>query len=345
MKTLYTLLLGTLGGWAAWWLGLPLPWMLGPLLLVTCLALKGIPVQVNRQANRFFLGVLGFWLGTGFEAGLLSELLTWYPSVLLMLLSVLCTLLLNTWVFKRLAGLDTVTSVFSSLPGTMNAVVIQGDRLGGDARWIAIAQTLRIALVVISTSMIFYFMPGQALASPTVETGSWTDLFWILLVPVGWWTAKQLRLPMAEFLGPLLVSALLSVTLVQIELPGWVMIVTFVVLGSSIGSRFFGTALSALLKVSGYAVLATTLGMLMAALFAVLTWKLTGIPLSHAFLSLVPGGVGEMALIATAAGIDPLYIAYIHLIRLFVLIMSAPLLSQLLVRHQRKQDRDQQSTR
>ncbi|WP_417578940.1 AbrB family transcriptional regulator [Nitrincola sp.] len=337
MKTLYTLLLGTLGGWAAWWLGLPLPWMLGPLMLVSLLALKGIKVQVNRQANRFFLGVLGFWLGTRFESGLLKELITWYPSVLLMMLSVMLTLLLNTWMFKRLAGLDTVTSVFSSLPGTMNAVVIQGDLLGGDARWIAIAQTLRITLVVISTSMIFYFMPGQTLASPTVEASNWLDLLWIGLVPVGWWGAKQLRLPMAEFLGPLLTSALLSLTVIHIELPGWVMIITFVVLGSSIGSRFFGTCLRALLKVSGYAVLATTLGMLIAALFGLLTWKLTGIPLSHAFLALVPGGVGEMALIATAAGIDPIYVVYIHLIRMFLLILSTPLLSQLLLRHQRKQ--------
>ncbi|WP_151671373.1 AbrB family transcriptional regulator [Nitrincola schmidtii] len=336
MKTAYTLIIGVLGGWVAWWLGLPLPWMLGPLILVMILAIKGVPVHVNRQANQFFLGVLGFWLGTGFEAGLLKELATWYPSVLVMLLSVAVTLIVNTLVFKKLAGLDIITSVFSSLPGTMNAVVIQGEKLGGDARWIAIAQTLRIALVVISTSMIFYFMPGQGLENPSTELGKLTHLGWLALVPVGWWLAKQLRLPMAEFLGPMLISASLSLTIVDIELPSWIMIITFVVLGSGIGSRFSGACITQLLKVSRYAVLATSLGMLIAAIFAFVTWKLTAIPLSHAFLALVPGGVGEMALIATAAGINPIYVVYIHLIRLFVLILSAPLLSYLLTRYQRK---------
>jgi membrane AbrB-like protein len=329
-------MIGVLGGWVAWWLGLPLPWMLGPLILVMILAIKGVSVHVNKQANRFFLGLLGFWLGTGFEAGLLKELATWYPSVLLMLLSVALTLVINTLVFKKLAGLDIITSVFSSLPGTMNAVVIQGDKLGGDARWIAIAQAVRIALVVISTSMIFYFMPGQALENPSIELGKLTHLAWLALIPIGWWLAKQLRFPMAEFLGPMLISATLSLTIIDIQLPSWVMIITFVVLGSSIGSRFSGTCVTQLLKVSRYAVLATFLGMLIAGLFAFLTWKLTSIPLSHAFLALVPGGVGEMALIATAAGINPIYVVYIHLTRLFVLILSAPLLSHLLTRHQRK---------
>lgn len=298
--------------------------------------MKGASVQINRSVNRFFLGVLGFWLGTGFEAGLLKELTTWYPSVLLMLLSVILTLIVNTLVFSKLAKLDIITAVFSSLPGTMNAVIIQGDKLGGDARWIAIAQALRIALVVISTSMIFYFMPGQGLENPRIELGQLSNLTWLLLVPVSWWLAQQLRFPMAEFLGPMLISASLSLTVTQIELPSWIMIITFVVLGSAIGSRFSGTCLTQLLQVSGYAVMATSFGMLIASLFALLTWKLTAIPLSHAFLALVPGGVGEMALIATAAGINPIYVVYIHLIRLFVLILSAPLLSQVLTRYQRK---------
>ena len=310
--------------------------MLGPLIIVMILAIKGTPVHVNRQANRFFLGVLGFWLGAGFEAGLLKELANWYPSVLLMLLSVALTLIINSLVFNKLAGLDIITSVFSSLPGTMNAVVIQGDKLGGDARWIAIAQALRIALVVISTSMIFYLMPGQGLENPSTELGKLNHLVWLALVPVGWWLANQLRLPMAEFLGPMLISASLSLTIVDIELPSWIMIITFVILGSGIGSRFSGACVTQLLKVSRYAVLATSLGMLIAAIFAFVTWKLTAIPLSHAFLALVPGGVGEMALIATAAGINPIYVVYIHLIRLFVLILSAPLLSYLLTRYQRK---------
>ncbi len=292
-------------------------------------------MDVNRQANRFFLGILGFWLGTGFEAGLLKELATWYPSVLLMLVSVALTLIVNALVFNKLAGLDVVTSVFSALPGTMNAVVIQGEKLGGDARWIAIAQTLRIALVVISTSMIFYFLPGQGLENPSVDLGKLSHLTWLLLVPFGWWLAKKLRLPMAEFLGPMLISASLSLTFIDIELPSWVMIITFVVLGSAIGSRFSGTCVTQLLKVSRYAVLATSLGMLIAFVFAFLTWKLTAIPLSHAFLALVPGGVGEMALIATAAGINPIYVVYIHLVRLFVLILSAPLLSFILTRYQK----------
>ncbi|WP_409522542.1 AbrB family transcriptional regulator [Nitrincola sp. MINF-07-Sa-05] len=336
MKTIYTLLIGAAGGLVAWWCNLPLPWMLGPLLLITLLALCGTPTAVNKSLNRLCLGVLGFWLGSGFDPTLLSESLKWYPSLVLMVLSVSMTIVLNSLIFRKLAGLDLITSIFSSLPGTMNAVVIQGDQLGGDARWIAIAQTLRIAMVVIITSMIFHFIPGTELEGPDPASGQLSAVPLLLLVPLGWWVARQIRLPMAEFLGPLICSVLLSLSGHEIQLPGWIMIVTFIVLGSSIGCRFQGTCLKQLLKVSRYAALATVLAMIIASLFAGLTSMLTGIPLSHTFLALVPGGVGEMALIATAAGIDPLYVVLIHLIRMFLLIMLTPLLCRLLSARQRE---------
>ncbi|WP_151703022.1 AbrB family transcriptional regulator [Nitrincola alkalilacustris] len=330
MKTLSTLMLGATGGTAAWLINIPLPWMLGPLILIMVLAICGVQTRINRLGNRFFLGVLGFWLGSRFEPAVFQQVVDWYPSVLIMTLSVILIILVNTLLFRWLAKLDLITSIFASLPGNLNAVIIMGEQLGGDGRWIAIAQTLRITLVIISTTVIFFLMPEYDLSGPAIDSQQSQSLLYLPLVPLAWWASRWIRLPMPEFLGPLLASAILASLGFNTDLPGWVMVITFIVLGSYIGGRFYGTRIKQLLQVSFYAVLATLLAMLIAAGFALMTYWLLDIPFSHAFLALVPGGIGEMALIAASADIDPLYIVFMHIIRMFLLMFATPAIGRYL---------------
>lgn len=323
-------MLGATGGAAAWLINMPLPWMLGPLLLIMVMAICGVKTRINRQGNRFFLGVLGFWLGSRFEPAVFQQMVDWYPSVLIMTLSVILIILVNTLLFRWLAKLDLITSIFASLPGNLNAVIIMGEQLGGDGRWIAIAQTLRITLVIISTTVIFFLMPEYDLSGPAIDSQQSQSLLYLPLIPLAWRASRWIRLPMPEFLGPLLASAILASLGFNTDLPGWVMIITFIVLGSYIGGRFYGTQIKQLMQVSFYAVLATLIAMLIAAGFALMTHWLLDIPFSHAFLALVPGGIGEMALIAASADIDPLYIVFMHIIRMFLLMFSTPVIGRYL---------------
>ncbi len=70
--------------------------------------------------------------------------------------------------------------------------------------------------------------------------------------------------------------------------------------------------------------LAVALAMGLAVLFAAIISLLPGIGFLAALLALAPGGVAEMCLIAVAWNIDPAFVAFHHLARMFLLMSLAP---------------------
>lgn len=122
----------------------------------------------------------------------------------------------------------------------MTAMIMLGDRCGGDPQRIAIAQSLRIVLVVLFLPPLFWaFEGGEGTLGPAdaALTDGWLLLAIPLLLPLGKW----LRLPSPALLAPLLATALLSgLDIASLALPSRGMNLMLWVLGSAIGSRFQG---------------------------------------------------------------------------------------------------------
>ena len=69
--------------------------------------------------------------------------------------------------------------------------------------------------------------------------------------------------------------------------------------------------------------------LVVAALMAWLVASVTSLPFVAVMLALIPGGVGEMAVIAMVMGIDPVYVVSHHILRLLLLIFMTPLMIRL----------------
>jgi uncharacterized membrane protein AbrB (regulator of aidB expression) len=68
------------------------------------------------------------------------------------------------------------------------------------------------------------------------------------------------------------------------------------------------------------------LGMLVVAVaFAFIAAELTGLQASQIFLAYSPGGLTEMLLLALAMGQDVAFVSVMHLLRILLVIMGAPL--------------------
>src|SRR5690606_4505190 len=70
-RALLALLVGALSGVLAQAVGLPLPWMLGPMIGTTIVALSGAPIRSPARLRVVFLPVLGVMLGSGIDASIL----------------------------------------------------------------------------------------------------------------------------------------------------------------------------------------------------------------------------------------------------------------------------------
>lgn len=323
-----SLALGLIGGGVFQLSGMPLAWMLGPLVANLLGAMAGLALAVPDRLRSLFIGVLGLTLGARVSPELMSHLSSWWLSGLLLLLGVwVSTLACAAW--YRRCGFDATSAWFASVPGVLTAMVIIGERSGGDPQRIAVAQSLRVLLVILILPPLYWLLEGGTSTADNEKVvigGLWLVLLLPVLLPLG----KRLRLPNAALLAPLLVAMAFSLgDVARFSPPVWGTDVMQLVLGCAIGARFKGLAPRVLAGLMAQSGVATLIALAVLGVFAELIHQLMGVPRDVAFLALAPGGIGEMALLAVALGLDPIFVAFHHLLRMIVLMLMLPVM----VRH------------
>ncbi|PJX14930.1 MULTISPECIES: AbrB family transcriptional regulator [unclassified Halomonas] len=325
---------GALGGLLFQLLNLPLAWMLGPLVANLLASAKGASVAVPEPLRNVFLAVMGLVLGSQVTPELAHRVLDWPLSAALLLLGVAAsTAVASAW--YRRCGFDPVSAWFGAAPGAMTAMILLGEKCGGDPQRIAVAQSLRIILVILFLPPLFWaFEGGEGSLGPAASSleHGWMLLTIPLLIPLGRW----LRIPSSALLTPLLMAALLSgLDMASLALPQWGMNLMLWVLGSAIGSRFQGMTRRLLGRYLWQSGVATLLALMALAVFAELIHRTVGVGRDVALLALAPGGIGEMAILAVALDIDPVFVAFHHLLRMITLMVFAPFWARWLLSRRR----------
>lgn len=327
-----SLIVGAAGGTLFQLTGLPLAWMLGPLIANLLASSQGVKVSVPEPLRNIFLAAMGLVLGSQVTPQLAHRVLDWPVSAALLLMGVAASTAVAAAWYRR-CGFDPVSAWFGASPGAMTAMILLGEKCGGDPQRIAVAQSLRIILVILVLPPLFWAYEGGGEGIGPVQSGlehGWMLLMIPLLLPLGRW----LRIPSPALLAPLLVAALLSgVDIASLTLPEWGMNLMLWVLGSAIGSRFQGMTRRLFGRYLWQSGVATLLALIVLALFAELIHQLLGVGRDVALLALAPGGIGEMAILAVALNIDPVFVAFHHLLRMVTLMMIAPFLARWLLRH------------
>lgn len=332
-KALVTsLAVGAVGGSLFQLTGLPLAWMLGPLIANLLVSSQGVKVAVPEPLRNVFLAIMGMVLGSQVTPQLAHRVLDWPISATLLLLGVAASTAVAAAWYRR-CGFDPVSAWFGASPGAMTAMILLGEKCGGDPQRIAVAQSLRIILVILFLPPLFWAYEGGGESIGPVHSSleqGWMLFLIPLILPLGRW----LRIPSSALLAPLLVAALLSgFDMASLALPGWGMNLMLWVLGSAIGSRFLGMTRQLFGRYLWQAGVATLLALLVLALFAELIHQLLGVGRDVALLALAPGGIGEMAILAVALNIDPVFVAFHHLLRMVTLMIVAPFWARWLLRN------------
>ena len=137
-----------------------------------------------------------------------------------------------------------------------------------------------------------------------------------------------------SLLGPLLVAVVVTVSrpLGVVTVPPVLAALGYGLIGIQVGLRFTRSSLRSIASLLPLATL--LIGVVIAgcaAMGAVLA-AVTGIPELTAYLATTPGGL--YAVLATAAqnGSDVTYVLAVQVIRLFVMLLAAPLLARVLLR-------------
>jgi membrane AbrB-like protein len=152
----------------------------------------------------------------------------------------------------------------------------------------------------------------------------------VVCVVLGLLLARRFDVPAASLLFPLFVAVAISLTgvLGSISVPVAVQDVGYALIGLQVGLRFTRASLKAVARLLPLAV-ATILALVAAcAVLGVLLSQATGHSRLDGYLATTPGGLYAVLATAIDSGSDVTFILTVQIIRLFVMLFSAPLLAR-----------------
>lgn len=339
-SSLPALLIGAAGGAVFLYFRMPLAWMLGSMFLTGLLALGGldrrVTLRVEPRLRAVMITVIGVMLGSAFKPEMIDRAREWIGLIILMLAYIPIVTTICYVMFRQLARLDPVTAYFSAAPGGLQEMTLVGEHYGGDGRSIILTHALRVFLTVMTVPVYFRFI--ENLNVPPMAQGDhlW-QLQWhegALLVAcgvIGWFAARVFRIPAAQLVGPMVVSAI-------VHLLGWshaspppeLVATAQVVMGAALGCRFVGTPLKEVGRIATYAALATFAMLAVAVGMTVAFADWAGIKSEALMLVLSPGGMAEMSLVALGLGVEVAIVASMHIFRIAVVVIAVPPVFRLL---------------
>ena len=321
-------LFGLIGGLFAFFIGAPMPFMLGGIFGAACFVLwyerdeKQLP-QVSRWVRLISMSVIGAIIGSRFSPDLLTLLPLFWISGLALIPFIITAHAGNYAIMRGFGGYRPLDAYFAALPGGIMDSAALAEQAGADLRVVTAQHFIRIILVVTSVPLLFLVVEGTAvgsLAGETLATSDYdlADLATLFAIAIaGLLIGQRTGLPVSHMMGPLLLALCLSVAgIVTIDVPEWLGHLAQYFVGVGLGAQFSGVSRRLLTRGLGMGLVS---GIFMLGLAATCAWLLQPhVPADYGalFVSFAAGGLAEMSLIALSLNFNPVVVALHHLARI-----------------------------
>ncbi|OAN73982.1 aminopeptidase [Jannaschia sp. EhC01] len=329
-----TLGLAVIGTALFWLTGLPLPFLFGPMLACLIAALAGVPLKGMGQVSVAARTILGVAVGASITPDLIGRLPQLAFSVALIPIYVAVIGLIGVPFFRKVYKFDWVTSWYAAMPGGLQDMVIFGTEAGGDPRALSLIHATRVLIIVTVAPLILTFGFGVSLDNPIgapVTTMPLHELgLMVVAALVGWKGGERIGLFGASILGPMIVTAILSLSgLIHVRPPAEAILVAQFMIGIGIGVGYVGVTFYELRRDVTSGVLFVLMLAALAAGFTEVAYMLGLAPPVESFLAFAPGGQAEMTVLAIVAGADLGFVIVHHLTRIVIVITGAPIAARL----------------
>ncbi|MDV7142059.1 AbrB family transcriptional regulator [Tropicimonas sp. TH_r6] len=316
------------------WLGLPLPFLLGPMFACLLCALGGARLEGMGVIGTVFRTILGVAAGASISPDVVSRAPEMALSLAMIPLFILVIGVTSYPLLRRVFRFDRVTSYYAAMPGGLQDIVVYGEEAGANLRVLSLVHATRILLLVSLAPVLLSLIwnvdlttrPGRPAAEiPPVEIA-----LMVLAGLGGWRIALRLKIFGASIIGPMIFAAVLSLAgLIHNRPPAEMIWACQFFIGIAVGAKYTGVTLAEL----RWTVLAGVVNSLLLGAISLAFIEFVaraGIaPGLEAFLAFLPGGQGEMVVLAIIAGADLTYIVLHHIFRVILVVTCAPLVFRL----------------
>lgn len=337
MKRAATFALAAAGTAAFHALGLPLPFLFGPMVACLLAALLGGRLAGFGQLSVAMRTMLGVAVGASITPEVVATLPQLALSLALVPVFVLLIGAVGVPFFMKVWRFDFATAYYAAMPGGLQDMVIFGTEAGGAPRTLSLLHATRVLLIVTLAPLLLTQAYGVGLTEPIGLPAfdiPWYELVLMVVAAlVGWKGGEKIGLFGASILGPMIVTAGLSLAgLIHFRPPAEAILSAQFFIGAALGVHFVGITLAELRRVVAAGLAYVTI---LAALATLFSQIVAGFGLGRpveAFLAFAPGGQAEMTVLAIVTGADLGFVIAHHLTRIVLVITGAPLVAALIRR-------------
>lgn len=330
LRLLVTLAAAAVAGALCRQIGVPLPWLIGPLVLTAVLSVAGVPVQGSSRLRNAGQWAIGTLLGLYFTPAVLATTLALAPVLAIgAVWALLLGDLFARWLRRSQRGAATLhpaTAYFSAAIGGASEMAVLAERHGGAVDAVAAAHSLRVLLVVV---IVPFALQGLGVhgAEPALPAGGGFHLPGLLGLTVltvgGALMLRRWGLPNPWVLGSLAVAMALTGSGVHLStLPREIANAGQLFIGVALGTRFTPGFVRGSPRWLGAVALGTVAMIGLSAGFGLLLANALGLSPANVVLGNAPGGIAEMAITAAVLHLGVPTVTAFHLLR-YVVVLTA----------------------
>lgn len=328
--------IGIIGGFLGTIIKLPLPWLLGSLGLNFLFAFTKTNITFsNKLLNPIFL-IIGIILGGTFNISFLYKVHLWIFSSIAMIITTILGTIILTLYFNRICKFKKILAILASLPGAFAPIVttlLQIIKNKKNFGQVVIPQATRVIVIVTFLPFLFINKIGYSemkvvALNQNFNLQYFIEIIFLLSMCIGMsYLFNKIKIPSPILIASMLASACFyTVEIVQAHFPELFINLSFVFLGTALGTRLNGLKTKELIFYIFHGVIAAIILIVIATLASYILSKLFGFDFMSVFLSFAPGGIHEMVMISVAYNIDPIFVSYHHFLRIFIIVLVLPII-------------------
>lgn len=316
---------------------IPIPWLLGPMIavLIGSNTFKGRYEWPGKIRNAGMI-VVGYTIGSSMTAATLLEMSYQLPYMVLMTMLLLLLCACIAFFVSKLSDTDYKTALMASIPGGLTQLIILAEETEGvNLTVVTITQVIRLMMIIVCVPLLVLSpIMGQwkdtAATAVSMASASWNGLFpsVFLFAAVSIMCAlagNKIKFPTAFLLGPAIGTTILQISGLQgPALPHMIINAAQLMIGTHVGLMLKLDQLTQKLRTISLAVGSGLLLILGALGLSVLLTKLQPVSKSTGLLSLAPGGIDQMGIIAHEIHADLSMVAGYQLFRIFLILFAVP---------------------
>nr|WP_246723628.1 AbrB family transcriptional regulator [Rhizobium sp. ARZ01] len=313
-------------------IGLPAGLLMGPLLAGVIVGMNGGTIRLPGIFFFVVQIVLAMMVAGMVSPNLVSTFLSRWPLFLAIVLSVIFMSTLCGWVITRMRILPGTTAIWGSSAGAASTMLLMAGACGADVRLVAFMQYMRVVFVATLATLIAHFGGHQAMDQPAAFFSPFSMKSVALTLAIGivcGLVGRHLRIPAGAFIAPFAVGSTLSLTgALAVELPQWLLAISFALLGWNIGLGFTRQILHHARRALVPTILSIVALLAFSGLLAVLLVAMLGIDPMTAYLATSPGGLDSIAVIAASSEVDISFVMALQTARLVIITLIGPVIAR-----------------